>query len=222
MRVVIFGATGMVGQGALIECLRDPGVTAVLTVGRTATGRADPKLRELVVPDLLDYSAVEAELVGLDACLFCLGVSSVGMSEADYTRVTHDYALAAARTLLRRNPDLTFVFVSGAGTDSSERGRTMWARVKGRTENDLIALTPRSYAVRPAYIQPVGGIRSRTRLYRAAYVVIAPLYPLLRRLFPGGVTTTETLGRAMITLARSGHPERVLESRAINEVGAAR
>jgi uncharacterized protein YbjT (DUF2867 family) len=138
MKVILFGATGMVGQGALRECLLDPEVEAVLTVGRSATGQQHAKLRELVHKDLLSYSAIEGELAGYDACFFCLGVTSAGMSEAEYTRVTYDIALAAAQTLVRTSPGMTFIFVSGLGTDSTEQGRTMWARVKGRTENALM------------------------------------------------------------------------------------
>jgi uncharacterized protein YbjT (DUF2867 family) len=221
MRVLLFGATGMVGQGVLRECLRDDGVEQVLAVGRSATGQRHPKLRELIVPDLYDLSAVEAELTGFDACFFCLGVSSAGMSEAEYTRVTHDLTLAVARTLARLNPGMTFVYVSGAGTDSTERGRSMWARVKGRTENALLALPFRAaYMFRPGFIQPLHGIRSKTALYRLVYAVSAPLAPLLRRLAPSAVTTTECVGRAMLAVARRGFPRPHVESRDIEALGA--
>jgi uncharacterized protein YbjT (DUF2867 family) len=221
MRVIVTGASGMVGQGVLRECLLDPDVTDVLTLGRTPTGQTHAKLREVVHRDFLDYSAVEDRLTGYDACLFCLGVSSVGMNEADYHRVTYEYTLAAARTLLRLNPDLTFIYVSGQGTDSTASGRTMWARVKGKTENDLLALTDRAYMFRPGYIQPMHGVRSRTRVYRMVYAVAAPLYPVVRRLLPGSSTTTEALGRAMINVVRHGAPTHVLHSRDINAVAAA-
>jgi uncharacterized protein YbjT (DUF2867 family) len=216
MRVIVFGATGMVGQGVLRECLLDPGVERVLVVGRTPVGHQHAKLREVIHRDFADFSAIEGELVGYDACFFCLGVSSLGMPPAEYERITHDYTLAAARPLARLNPELTFVYVSGQGTDSSEQGRSRWARVKGRTENALLALPFCAYAFRPGYIQPLHGVRSRGRVLTALYRAGTPLYPLLKRVFPGGVTTTEQLGRAMIAVARSGASTRVLGSREIN------
>jgi uncharacterized protein YbjT (DUF2867 family) len=217
MNVVIFGATGMVGQGVLRECLLDPGVASVLSIGRSATGQRYPKLHEIVNPDLLDFSAIEAELTGLDACFFCLGISSTGMSEEAYRRVTHDITIAAATTLARLNPNMTFVFVSGAGTDSTERGRTMWARVKGMTENALLRLPFKgAYMFRPGVIQPLHGIKSRTTLYRVLYIITAPFLPLLKRLFPGSMTTTETIGRAMLAVARHGAPKTILETKDIN------
>ena len=217
MNVLLFGATGMVGQGVLRECLRDADVGRVLAVGRRPTGQEHEKLRDLVVADPADLRAVEAQLAGFDACFFCLGVTSAGLSEERYTRLTFDLTLAVARTLARLDPDMTFVYVSGSGTDSSERGRVMWARVKGRTENALLALPFKAaYMFRPAYIQPLDGIQSRTRLYRVLYAAGAPLYPILKRLFPGAVTTTAQLGRAMLAVARHGFGRPVLETRDIN------
>jgi len=219
MNVLLFGATGMVGQGALRECLLDPGVHRVTAVGRRATGEHHEKLREVVVPDVADLAAVEGELVGFDACLFCLGVTSAGMSEAEYTRLTYDLTVSVARTLLRLNPGMTFVFVSGAGTDSSEKGRVMWARVKGRAENAVLGMGFReAYAVRPAAIIPLHGITSRTRWIRIATTVLRPAFPLLRALLPNHVTTTEQLGRAMLKIAREGYPKRVIESRDIRRM----
>lgn len=219
MKVIIFGATGMVGQGALRECLLAPDVERVLTVGRRATGQSHEKLQELVHQDFTDFSSVEDTLAGYDACFFCLGISSVGMKEEDYRRVTYDYALAAARSLLKRNPGMTFVFVSGAHTDGTGQGPTMWARVKGQTENALLEMPFKaSYMFRPAYIHPMDGVTSRTGLYRAAYVMMAPLYPLLKALFPKHVTTTRRLGRAMLNAVRHGAPKRVLENVDINSV----
>jgi uncharacterized protein YbjT (DUF2867 family) len=217
MNVLLFGATGMVGQGVLRECLLAADVARVLAVGRRPTGQAHEKLRDLVVADPADLRAVESQLAGFDACFFCLGVTSAGLSEERYTRLTFDLTLAVARTLARLDPATTFIYVSGRGTDSSERGRVMWARVKGRTENALLALPFKAaYMFRPAYIQPLDGIQSRTRWYRVAYAAIAPLYPLLKRLFPGAVTTTAQLGRAMLAVARRGFDRPVLETRDIN------
>lgn len=222
MKVIIFGATGMVGQGVLRGCLLDPEVTSVLTVGRTATGRTDAKLREIVHRDFTDFAPIAAQVTGYDACFYCLGISSAGMKEADYDRVTYDYAMAAAQTLVAANPGMTFVFVSGTGTDSSEQGRWMWARVKGKTENALMRLPfEAAYMMRPGYIQPVHGVTSKTRLYRVFYTVLAPFYPLLRRIFPRHVITTEELGRAMIAIARDGAPKPVLENADIGELARA-
>ena len=216
MRILLFGATGLIGQGVLREALRDPDVTQVVVVGRASTGVRHPKLREHVLPDVADLSSIEGELAGIDACLFCLGVSAAGMSEARYAELTHDLTLAVARTLVRVSPAMTFEYVSGMGTDATERGRTMWARVKGRTENDLLRVGfARAYMLRPGYIQPLHGIRSRTPLYRVLYALLAPLVPLLRRVAPGAVTTTEQLARAMLAVAKGGYPRPVLEMRDI-------
>ena len=222
MKVVLFGATGMVGQGVLRECLLDPGVERVLAVVRTPMDQRHEKLRDLVVRDFLDFSPVERELAGYDACFFCLGVTSAGMNEEDYRRITYDVTMSAATILARLNPGLTFVFVSGAGADSSESGRVMWARIKGKAENAILR-TPfkASYVFRPAYIQPRHGIQSRTRLYRILYLAIAPLYPLLKTLFPRRVTTTEQMGQAMIAVVRRGAPKRLLESADINAAASA-
>jgi uncharacterized protein YbjT (DUF2867 family) len=219
MNVLLFGATGMVGRGALRESLLDPGVARVTTVGRRPTGEHHEKLREVVVPDVADLSAVEGELVGFDACLFCLGATSAGMSEAEYTRLTCDLTVAVARTLLRLNPGMTFVFVSGAGADGSERGRVMWARVKGKAENAVLGMGfAAAYVFRPAAIIPLHGITSRTRWIRLAITVLRPVFPALKALFPNHVTTTEQLGRAMLKVAREGYPKPVLEPRDIVRV----
>jgi uncharacterized protein YbjT (DUF2867 family) len=221
MKAIVFGATGMVGQGVLRQCLLDPAVEHVLTVGRAATGQQHAKLRELTVPDLTDFSAVEEQLSGYDACFYCLGVASSGMAEDAYTRITYDMPVAAARVLAARNPGLTFVHVSGAGVDSSEQSRVMWARVKGRAENAILRMPFKAaYVFRPAFIRPLHGIRSRTRLYRAFYAVAGPLFPLLKALFPGRITTTEQMARAMISAAREGAPKAVLESADINALSA--
>jgi uncharacterized protein YbjT (DUF2867 family) len=222
MKAVIFGATGMVGQGVLRECLLDPGVEQVLSVVRKPTGQSDAKLRELVHGDFMDFSGIESELSGYDACFFCLGVSSARMTEAEYTRVTYDVTMAAARTLAKASPGMTFEYISGTGTDSSEKGRVMWARVKGKTENALLALPFRAaYMFRPGFIQPLHGIRSKTRAYQIFYAVTKPLLPAFRAAFPQHVTTTERLGRAMIAVARHGYPKKVLEMKDINSVAIA-
>lgn len=218
MKVIVLGATGMIGQGVLRECLLDPEVSSVLVIGRSATGQRHAKLREMVLSDLFNLSTVAGELSGWDACFFCLGVSSFRMKEAEYRRITYDLTLSVARTLAGLNPQMTFIYVSGQGTDSSERSRTMWARVKGATENALLDLPLRAYMFRPGYIQPMAGIRSRTRVYAALYAVVSPLYPVLRRLFPRSVTTTEQMGRAMLAVARGGSDKRVLEPPDINEL----
>ncbi|RKN18747.1 epimerase [Micromonospora musae] len=213
MRVVVFGATGMVGQGVLRECLLADDVTSVLVIGRTPTGRQHPKLREITIPDVGELAGVRDELSGVDACFYCLGVSSLGLDEVTYTRVSYDYPVAAARLLAEVSPDATFVYVSGLGTDSSERGRVMWARVKGRAENAVLGLLPNGYAARPGFIQPTHDVVSKTRWYRLGYAVTRPLFPVLRRLFPNQVTTTDLLGRAMLRVARQGSPRRVLSGR---------
>ncbi len=217
MKVVVFGATGMIGQGVLRECLLDPGLDHVLTIGRTPTGRTDAKLHDLVVPSLHDLSAVESQLAGFDACFFCLGVSAVGMTEEQYSRITYDLTLSVANLLARVDPAMTFIYVSAAGASSSEQG-AMWARVRGRTENALFRLAFRAYVFRPALIRPLHGIKSRTRLYNAVYVTMAPLMPLLGRLFPAHVTTTEQIGRAMLRVAREGFSRKILHTADINSL----
>ena len=220
MRVIVFGATGMVGQGVLGECLRDREIEHVLTVGRTATDQQSVKLTGLVHKDFLDFRAIEDQLAGYDTCFFCLGVSSVGLSEQDYERVTFEYTVRAATTLARVNPGMTFEYISGMGTDRSEKGRSMWARVKGKTENALMRLPFKAvYALRPGFIQPIGGIKSKTGLYQAIYTVLGPLYPVGKALLPNYLTTTEQLGRAMIALAKQGAATPILEVREINALG---
>jgi uncharacterized protein YbjT (DUF2867 family) len=219
VKVVLFGATGMVGQGVLRECLLDADVETVLAVGRSKTGQQDGKLREIVRADLADLSAVQGQLSGYDACFFCLGVSSVGMDEQTYYRLTYELTTSIAGILAKLNPEMTFVYVTGAGTDSTERGRTMWARVKGKTENALLQMPFKAaYMFRPGYIQPLHGIRPKIKWIGALYAVIGPLYPLWKLLFPKYVTTTECIGRAMLKVARQGAPKHVLEVSDINSL----
>jgi uncharacterized protein YbjT (DUF2867 family) len=220
MNVVIFGASGMVGQGVLLECLRDTGLQRVLVIGRSPVEQKHTKLREVLVKDLFDIASYASELTGLDACFFCLGISSAGMSEAAYRHLTYDLTMVIAQELAARNAALCFIFVSGASTDSTEQGRTMWARVKGATENALLRLPFRSaFMFRPGVIQPLDGIRSKTRAYRLGYVVMAPVLPLLRRAFPNSVLTTREIGRAMLAVARDGWPRPVLEAKDIHTAG---
>jgi len=216
MKVILFGATGMVGQGVLRECLRDDGVEAVLAVGRSPTGRTHSKLREMVGKDLFDFGAASAILQRYDACFFCLGVSSAGMSEADYTRVTYDLTLGWAQALAGVNPAMTFLYVSGAGTG----GNAMWAQVKKRTEDALLALFPSAYMIRLGVLRPMNGEVSKTRLTRIGYAVLRPILPIVDAIAPGAVITTEELGRAMIRAAREGAPKRVLEGRDLRALAA--
>jgi uncharacterized protein YbjT (DUF2867 family) len=217
MKVIIFGATGMVGQGVLQQCLLDAGVESVLIVGRSPCGIPHPKLSEIIHADLYDLSPLENDLGGTDACFFCLGVSSAGMAEEQYHRVTYDLTLAVAQRLAKLNPGMTFCYVSGAGTDSTESGRSKWARVKGKTENALLKLPFKAaFMFRPGYIQPMKGVRSKTKLYRVFYAILGPLYPLWKFLLPGFVTSAENVGRAMIRVAQEGYGRPLLENRDIN------
>jgi uncharacterized protein YbjT (DUF2867 family) len=216
MKVILFGATGMVGQSVLRECLSDDGVEGVLAVGRSSTDQAHPKLRELIRKDLFEFGAVDADLQGYGACFFCLGVSSVGMSEADYTRLTFDLTLGWARTLARINPAMTFIYVSGAGTG----GKAMWAQVKGRTEDALLALFPSAYMVRLSALRAMHGEVSKTRWTRISYALFRPLLPLMHAIAPGAMISTEELGRAMLRAALHGAPKRVLEPRDLRALGA--
>ena len=219
MKVILFGATGMVGQGVLRECLVDPDVERVLVVGRSPTERQHGKLREVLHKDFTEFAAIESDLVGYDACFFCLGVSSIGMDPERYRHLTYDVTMAAARTLVALNPNMVFTYVTGRSTDSTEQGPVRWAWVKGKTENDLLKLPFKAaYMFRPAGIQPLHGVRSKTSWVNAIYVVAAPLLSYLARTSPKFMTTSEQLGRAMIKVARDGYPKPILESADINAV----
>jgi uncharacterized protein YbjT (DUF2867 family) len=219
MRVLIFGGSGMVGQGVLLECVRDGEISDVLLVGRSASGLAGGKVRELVCGDLFDLSGVDADLTGFDACFFCLGVSAGGMSEAEYRRLTYQLTTSVARTLVRLNPGMVFEYVSGAGTDSTEKGRTMWARVKGQTENALLGMGFKgAYMFRPGVIVPMDGIKSKTKAYRFFYAILGPMLPLVKRMFPKSVTSTRELGRAMIRVAKVGWESGVVEAGDIGRI----
>jgi uncharacterized protein YbjT (DUF2867 family) len=220
MKVLLFGATGMIGQAVLQECLRDPGVSQIIAVGRRSTGVSDRKLIDVVESDVTHLTPHEAELRDVDACLFCLGVTSLGLSEDEYSRLTFDVTLAVARQLVRINLHMTFIYVSGAGTDSTERGRVMWARVKGRTENALLTLGfHATYMFRPGAVIPLRGLRSRTAWYNAVYTLIRPLATPLIRLSPTHVTTSDRLARAMLVVARDGYSSPIVESPDINRLG---
>jgi uncharacterized protein YbjT (DUF2867 family) len=219
MRAILFGGTGMVGQGVLLECERDADIEEVLSVGRSPLANPGPKVWEIAVTDLFDLSDLEDELTGFDACFFCLGTSSSGMSEVEYRRVTYELTMSVARMLERLNPGMVFEYVSGAGTDSTEKGRVMWARVKGQTENELLGLGFKgAYMFRPGGIVPMDGIRSKTKLYQTFYTILGPVLPLLKRMFPRYVTTTRELGRAMIRVAKVGFEKKVIEAGDIGRI----
>jgi uncharacterized protein YbjT (DUF2867 family) len=219
VKVILFGASGMVGGGVLRECLRDPTVEQVLAVGRRALGVDDPKLREIHLSDLSNLTGVEGQLGGFDAAFWCLGVSSVGMSEDEYRRVTYDLTLTVARKLAPLNPGLTFTYVSGAGTDSTEHGRAMWARVKGRTENELLKLPFKAaYMFRPGFIRTRRGDRIPSGTYRVLYSVILPFVLLASVAAPNVLTSTDRVGRAMIHVVTRGAPRRWLSNREINDL----
>lgn len=216
-RVAIFGVTGMVGQGVLRECLNDARVSHVLTVGRTVTSQSHKKLVERALPDLFDISAIANEMSSIDACFFCLGTSAAGMSEANYRRVTYDLTVAIAQVLSNANPRMVFIYVSGEGTDNTEQGGQMWARVKGATENAVRAMPFGAvFAFRPGFIQPLNGIVSRTPVYRAAYVLFGWLAPVLRLAIPDKMTDTQRVGLAMLIAARHGAPSWIVNTKAIN------
>jgi uncharacterized protein YbjT (DUF2867 family) len=219
MKVLIFGASGMVGQGVLRECLDCDDVSSVVVIGRGPCGLEHSKLEEIMHRDFLDYGPIEDRLGGLCACFFCLGVSAAGMSEEDYRHITYDFTVSAAEVLSRLNPDMVFCYVSGAGTDGTGKSRSMWARVKGETENRLLELPFKAaYMFRPGYIQPMKGVRSKTRIYQVLYTVLAPLYPVWRSVFPKFVTSTEKVGVAMIRVAREGYARPILETPDINRM----
>ncbi len=208
----------MIGRGVLLESLADPYIEEVLVINRSPINIHHPKIREVILEDFFSPESISEQLRGYDACLFCLGVSATGMSETEYHRITHDMTLGFAREVLRVNPEITFCYISGAGTDSTETGRMMWARVKGKTENDLLKLGFRkAYMFRPGYIQPRDGIRSRTRLYNILYFLMTPFYPLLR-LMPGYVTDTKRLGKALLQVLKHDPGKSILESADINRL----
>ena len=218
IKVILFGSTGMLGQAVLLECLENMEVESILAINRQSCNISHPKLKEIIQRDLFDLSGLTAEMKGYNACLFCLGISSAGMKEPDYYKITYELTLNAAKTLLEINKDLTFCYISGTGTDSSEKGKIMWARVKGKTENALLAMPfKKAYMFRPAFIQPIKGIRSRTKLYNVIYAIFKPFYFILKH-FDGFVTNTDTFGKAMILTVLNGYEKNILENRDINKI----
>ena len=218
IKAILFGSTGMLGQAVLLECLENKEVESILAINRQSCNINHPKLKEIILKDLFDLSGLPAELICYNTCLYCLGISSAGMKEKDYHRITYDLTLNAAKTLLAINKDLTFCYISGTGTDSSGKGKTMWARVKGKTENALLAMPfKKAYMFRPAFIQPMKGIRSRTKLYNMIYAIFKPFYFILKH-FDGYVTNTETFGKAMLLTVLNGYETNILENRDINKI----
>ncbi len=212
IRAIITGATGMVGEGVLHICLQHPDVEAVLVINRKPCGVTHPKLKEIIHADFFDLSPIENQLSGYNACFFCLGVSSIGMKEPEYYRLTYTLTLHVAGTLSRLNPDMDFCYISGAGTDSSEKGRSMWARVKGKTENHLMQLPFRQvYAVRPGFIKAIKGFKRTHPFYR----YVSWLFPVGRALFPGGFCTLQELSLAMIHIVQHGYSKKVIEGKDI-------
>ena len=220
MRVLLFGASGTIGYGVIMASLEDPNVSMVLSVGRRNLDVDHEKLRQIVHEDFGDFSPIASELTGLDACFWCLGISSVGLDEASYTRITHDFTMAAVKTLLEQSPDLCFCFVSGQGTDETEASRTMWARVKGRSENAVRSAGFRDAAMfRPGFVLPAPGFTQRIVLYRIAQPLLLLLNPLLRKL--GGATSAIEIGKAMIAAAGGAEHDAILDSRDINRLAEA-
>lgn len=219
IKVIIFGSSGMVGQGVLQQCLASDKVEFILLINRSPLGIKSNKLREVIHKDYSDFSSIENLLSGYNACYFSLGISSAGMKEMDYSNITYDFTMAAANILVKLNPDMIFCYVSGTGTDSTEKGRTMWARVKGKTENAILALPfKNSYMFRPGYIQPMNGIKSKTKLYNLIYTFAKPIYPLLKKVAPDYVTNTDKVGEAMINVVFHGYNKTIIENRDINEL----
>ena len=215
INAVIFGATGMVGEGVLLKTLDNPDVESVLVIGRRSCGRKHQKLKEVIHNDFYNYTAIEEHLKGYNACFFCLGVSSVGMNEKDYYRVTYDLTMQAATTLAKLNPDMTFCYISGTGTDSSEKGRLMWARIKGKTENHLMALPFKAvYLFRPGFMKPVTGQRNVKTIFK----VVDFIYPAIKTLFPNSGCKLKDLGTAMIMTAKIGYSKHILGNKDIDQL----
>lgn len=222
-KVIITGTTGMVGKGVLLECLESPDIKEVLVINRSTLGMNHPKLKEVLHTNFFDFSPIKDKLSGYDACYFCMGVSSIGLSEAEFLHLTYDTAVPFAKLVSDLNPSMVFCYVSGTGTDSTETGKTMWARVKGKTENHISALPFRkSYSFRPGYIHPMKGIKSKTAAYNAIYIITKGLYPLLKMIFKNKITTTVNVGKAMINTLKVDFLKTHLENSDINELANAK
>ena len=216
VRVIITGTTGMVGEGVLHTCLNSPHIELVLVVNRKPCGVSHPKLKEIIHKDFMDLTPIEDQLAGYNTCYFCAGVSSVGEKEDEYTKITYDLTLSFAKTITRLNQSTIFTYVSGVGTDSTEKGKSMWGRVKGKTENDLLKLPFKdAYMYRPGYIQPIKGLKHTYKMYKILY----PFYPLFEKLFPKYVGTLEELGNSMINVTLNGYDKKVLECEDIRKTG---
>jgi uncharacterized protein YbjT (DUF2867 family) len=216
IKAVIFGATGMVGEGVLHQAIQSPDVEEILVISRRPTGVQHEKVKEKIIEDFYNFSERDEYLKGYNACYFCLGISSLVVSATDYVKITYDLTLSAARALAALNPDMTFCYVSGSGTDSTEKGKIRWARVKGKTENDLLRLQFKQvFLFRPGYIRPIKGLK---KSYRASKM-ISPIYPLLKKLFPGYVCTLQELGNAMISVTLNGYAKSHLENTDISLIG---
>lgn len=218
IKVILFGSTGMIGKGVLLECIEDSRVESILLINRHPSNFNHKKINEIIHEDFSDFSSLIDVFTDYNTCFFCLGISSVGLSEHDYHRITYELTINVAKTLLKANKDITFFYISGAGTDSSEKGKMMWARVKGKTENALLAMSfKKVYMLRPGYIQPMKGIKSRTSLYNIIYFIFKPLYFILK-LFKSIVTDTASLGKAIINVGINGYNKTIIESADINKL----
>ncbi|MCP4520578.1 MAG: NAD(P)H-binding protein [Cytophagales bacterium] len=218
MKVIITGATGMVGKGVLLESLNNSKITEVLLINRNPIDIQNPKIKEIIHKDFMDVSSIQDQLKGYDACFFCLGVSAFRMSEEQYTKLTYDLTLGFANTLVAINPNMTFCYVSGQGTDSSEKGSSMWARVKGKTENDLLKLGfDHTFMYRPGGIKPPKGVKSKTPLYNVFLPLVNILYPVFKALSPNSITTSEEIGRSMINVSKNGSSYTHLTAKEINQ-----
>jgi uncharacterized protein YbjT (DUF2867 family) len=218
MKVVITGSSGMVGQGVLLECLEHPNVTEVLVINRKSIASKHPKINEVLIDNFFEFDSIEQQLIGYDACFFCIGTSAVGKKETEYTKTTYNLTIDFAKAFVKQNINSVFCYVSGAGTDSTEKGRTMWARVKGKTENTLLKMHFKSaYMFRPGYIQPLKGVKSRTNWYSLIYSFFSPIYLILKH-FPATATNTINIGKAMIKAAEGNYTNNILNNKEINEL----